>query len=89
MSALRDHTYSKLNAMNSLGDLDCLSFEGVEFLEKEKAGPSLIRKTWTALWNFSKKAFAFIGELLKEDPASYNERVRRTPYDYPHIRGLN
>ncbi len=87
MSTLSDLEYAKYNALiHSKDDLGQLKFDGIKFLEFRN--PGFVHRYIKQCIRFAAAIWRFLGECLKESPASYNERARRSHYDCPPTRGI-
>ncbi|MBI4404088.1 MAG: hypothetical protein HY537_08005 [Deltaproteobacteria bacterium] len=47
-----------------------------------------LRQSCLCVWRTICTITAGVSDLFRIDPATYNERMRRNPYDYPNVRGL-
>lgn len=91
MSVLNDCVYAKYRGSLSLNEkLErepiLLSFEGARYLVAPFPGffKRLLKRGLACL----RLIGSWISELFQERACSYNERVQRHHYDYPHTRGI-
>jgi hypothetical protein len=82
MSTLNEWNYLKLGAETAAAEpLSCERGEG-----HKRCGSSYFRQVCRKIRLFISTLRRFLGDLLRGDPASYNERIRKTPYDYIDVR---